>query len=98
MNLLPVGEGGISVGCEENLPAQLGCRPSYHVHNMTELASVFGASRLWGGMHFTKSVEAGNKIVSGLGQLALDLVQTIKAGSSWTNSYTPGSSRPVCGN
>lgn len=97
MNLLPVGEGGVILGCEEGFPLQIGCGTSYHVHNMTELASVCGESRLWGGMHFTKAVEAGNEIVSGLGQLALDFVKTIKAGSNWTNSYTQGSSRPVCG-
>ena len=97
LNLLPVGKGGINHGCEEGSPFQIGCRTSYHVHNMTELASVCGESRLWGGMHFTKSVEAGNDIVSGLGQLALDFVRSIKAGSNWTNSYTQGSSRPVCG-
>jgi hypothetical protein len=98
MDLLPIGgQGRLSVGCDDiNNPFRIGCGASFHVHNMTELASVCGESRLWGGMHFTKSVEAGNEIVAGFGELAMEFVKTIKAGSNWTNAYTRGSSRPVC--
>lgn len=97
MNILPVGEGGVIAGCEEGFLFQIGYGTSQHVHNMSKLASVCGESCLWGGMHFTKSVKAGNEIVPGLGQLALDFVRSIRAASNWTNSYTHGSSRPVCG-
>jgi hypothetical protein len=98
MDLFPIGgQRGFSVGCDgNNNPFRIGCDASFHVHNMTELASVCGESRLWGGMHFTKSVEAGNEIVAGIGELGMEFVKTIKAGSNWTNAYTLGSSRPVC--
>jgi len=97
LNLVPVGEGGLSFGCDSPSPFKLGCGGRYHVHNMTELAEMCAESRLWGGMHFTKSIEAGKEIMSGIGELGLNFVKTIRNGSDWSNSYKRGDPRPVCG-
>ena len=57
-----------------------------------------GESRLWGGMHFTKSVEAGHEVACGIGELALEFAKDVKAGSAWTSShYFGGADRPICG-
>jgi hypothetical protein len=63
---------------------------------MTELASLCEESRFLGGMHLTTSAEAGNEIVTGIGELVIEFFKTTKAGSNWTNAYTLGSSRPMC--
>merc|ERR1711933_454190 len=63
---------------------------SFEISDMAELASLCGDSRLWGGMQFPKSVQAGRDIVTGIGQLALDYVHTIQAGSNWTHPHFMG--------
>ena len=47
---------------------------TYVLENMEELRDVCGESRLWGGMHYTASIEAGEQICSGLDDLAFDWV------------------------
>ena len=97
LELSPVGgEGGMALGCSGDEPFRFGCGASYHVSTMTELVEMCAESRLWGGMHFTKSIEAGKEIMSGVGALGLDYVKTLKNGSDWTNSYKKGDPRPVC--
>lgn len=79
--------------------AGYGCEGSEVIlEDMTELQYVCGQSRLWGGMHFTTSVGAAEEMCSGLGDLGMDYVHMIKAGSDWTNSYRKGDARPTCGN
>jgi hypothetical protein len=99
LSLLPVGPDGANYGCDDPTSAfKLGCGTPFHIHNMTELADICGQSRLWGGMHFTKSVEAGHDVATGIGKLALQFAKDVKAGSNWTSSsYIGGADRPVCG-
>ena len=96
--LLPIGgPDGIVGGCGTDSPFQIGCGQRFQLNDMADLAALCGESRLWGGMHFTKAVEAGNDIVTGIGELAMEFVKTIKNGSNWTNQYMRGDKRPVCG-
>ena len=100
LSVLPVGPDWLNFGCNDNLTDSLefGCGTTFHVHNMTELAHMCGESHLWGGMHFTKSVEAGHEVASGIGELALEFAKDVKAGSTWTSSYYfGGADRPICG-
>ncbi len=49
-------------------------------------------------MQFTKAVEAGHEVASGIGELALEFAKDIKAGNTWTrSSYSGGPDRPICG-
>merc|ERR1719319_884697 len=57
---------------------------SFTLGNLTELAHICGQSRLWGGMHFTPAVEAGEKLVEGFGDAAF----------SWTQSLANGAGLP----
>jgi hypothetical protein len=99
LSLLPVGPNAINYGCDDPTSAfAYGCGAPFHVQNMVDLAHICGESRLWGGMHFTKAVEAGHEVASGIGELALEYAKDIKAGSTWTSSfYFGGQDRPICG-
>lgn len=102
LELFPVHpQQGLSLFCDTHGIPTLGCKQkeSFYVHNMSELAMLCGESRLWGGMHFTDSIKAGNELAIGIGGLAMDFVKTIKNGSNWTDAphtFT-SSSRPGCG-
>lgn len=102
MNDIPYGPkaGGHSNNCNgevgEGLPT-VGCSYSFSLKDMTELEEVCGQSRLWGGMHFTKSVPAGHELCGGLGTLALERVNELMADSDFAgNEWFQGDSRPVC--
>lgn len=54
-------------------------------HNMTELYTMCGESRLWGGMHFTKSVPDSYELCNGVGRRAYtDLMVPLLNGGSYS--------------
>ena len=74
------------------------CTASFSVDGTTELAEECGESRLWSGVHFGASIPAGKELGDGLGELGLEFVKTVKAGTNWTSTTTASSyTRPVCG-
>lgn len=69
----------------------------FTLKDMTELEEVCGQSRLWGGMHFSKSVPAGHELCEGIGTLALERINNITADSSFGgNEWFRGGDRPTC--
>lgn len=96
--------GGVDLGCRENSTfdhthaAFYGCgQGGFEIANMTVLSQECGESRLWGGMHFTRSVAAGRELCAGLGELGLDYVEVIQNRSDFGTSYVKGMERPQCG-
>eukprot|EP00535_Pseudo-nitzschia_heimii_P006635 CAMPEP_0197179490 /NCGR_PEP_ID=MMETSP1423-20130617/4414_1 /TAXON_ID=476441 /ORGANISM="Pseudo-nitzschia heimii, Strain UNC1101" /LENGTH=541 /DNA_ID=CAMNT_0042629401 /DNA_START=66 /DNA_END=1691 /DNA_ORIENTATION=- len=65
--------------------------------DMEDLRDVCGASRLWGGMHFVASIEAGEQVCSGLGTLGVEWVGTYRNNATFPNMWYRGDSRPQCG-
>lgn len=61
----------------------------YILQDMEELRDVCGDSRLWGGMHYTAAIEAGNQVCSGLGQLAYDYIEVVKNSSMFDHGDGP---------
>lgn len=55
----------------------------YTLENMEALRDVCGVSRLWGGMHYTAAIAAGEEVCSGLGDLAYNYVTALKNGSTY---------------
>ena len=101
LDVLPVGGSvGLNLNCDggNDSPWKFGCGASFHVKNMTELAYVCGESRLWGGMHFTAAIAGGIEVSTGLGQLGLDFMKTIKNGSNFTSTALRRHTRPTCPN
>ena len=92
--------GGFHANCNGEFGGELpavGCKGNFSVASMTELEDICGQSRLWGGMHFTKSVPAGHELCTELGSLALDRINTIMAGSDFGgNEWFAGDDRPTC--
>jgi len=70
---------------------------NYRYADMTALRDVCGASRLWGGMHYVASIEAGEQICSGLGTLGAEWVGTYRNNATFPNMWYRGNQRPVCG-
>ena len=104
LNQIKVGEGGLQVNCEGEFPfaplVQYGCSDAdqYTFESMADLSHQCGQSRLWGGMHFSKSVPAAEELCSGLGQASFDYVEGLQNGSDWNGkAYFNGDPRPVCG-
>jgi len=60
---------------------------TYMLNDMEELRDVCGESRLWGGMHYTAAIAAGEQVCSGLGQLAYEYIQKFKNGATFDNAY-----------
>ena len=96
------GENGHETNCNgdigEDLPKGF-CNEDYTftLKDMTELEEICGQSRLWGGMHFSKSVPAGHELCAGLGSLGLEKLNNITAGSDFGgNEYFVGDERPMC--
>jgi len=97
------GYGGIDFGCNEMSlldPSRadfLGCKQGgFSITNMEHLARDCAESRLWGGMHFTASVPAGQELCKGLGNLGLQRINTIRSGSTFGSSYSKKKGRPHC--
>jgi hypothetical protein len=65
--------------------------------NLEELRDICSVSRLWGGMHYTEAVPAGQQVCEGLGMLGVDYVEEIRNGVEWPNPYFRRDPRPVCG-
>ena len=68
----------------------------YTLANLEELRDICGESRLWGGMHYTAAIPAGESICSGLGQLALDYVQRLKNNAAFANAHYSGDKLGRC--
>ena len=62
--------------------------------NLIDFKSDCGQSRLWGGMHFTKSVPEGERLCRGIGERSLDFMQNLKNGSLMFGK--PPSMVPLC--
>lgn len=81
---------------QENYPT-MGCDGTFTLASMMELEDVCGQSRLWGGMHFTKSVPDGHALCGDLGTMSLDRIRTIMNGFDFgENEWFEGDSRPTC--
>ncbi len=95
---LRVGPRHFSVGCNSRFPFRLGCseEKKLQFRNMEQLRDVCGQSRLWGGMHFTASVRASERLVSGIGNEAFQLEMEHRNGSTWGSSHKRGDPRPKC--
>lgn len=62
----------------------------FSFNNMTELANVCGESRLWGGMHFSKSVPDSYELCNGVGERAYtDLMITLLGEGAYTDLIDP---------
>jgi len=97
VDILPVGgPDGYQKNCDNDSPWKVGCGAPFHVRNMTELAYVCGESRLWGGMHFTAAIAGGIEVSTGLGQLGLDYIKTMKNGSNFTSAALSSDPLPTC--
>lgn len=62
--------------------------------DMSELLEVCGQSRLWAGLHFSRSISAANEICEGIGTMGHGLAETLRNGASWGDSFKQGGSRP----
>jgi hypothetical protein len=70
---------------------------AFTVADMKDLEQTCGQSRLWGGMHFTKSVPAGHELCAGIGEKAVEYINQVYAGSDFAGKeYFLGDERPVC--
>jgi hypothetical protein len=99
-NLKWGGEDGLQINCNgeygDDLP-QGGCDTSFTLADMKVLEEECGQSRLWGGMHFTKSVPGGHELCSGIGQQTLDFMYDIMADTDFGGrEYFVGDERPMC--
>jgi len=98
------GYGGIDFGCDDRSvldPSRadfLGCKQGgFVIENMAALSEECGESRLWGGMHFTKSVDAGRDLCKGLGTMGWEYVTKIRNGSDLGSTHIRGvGERPQC--
>merc|ERR1712113_59862 len=55
----------------------------YTLPYLTDMVEVCGQSRLWGGMHYTAAIAAGEQVCTGIGALALDMINEIKNGATY---------------
>jgi len=53
--------------------------------NYEHLSEECGESRLWGGLHYPKSIEDGVKVCEGLGTLAYEKITLMKGDNDWMN-------------
>lgn len=98
------GYGGVDFGCselsvEDPIRADfLGCKQGgFVIRDMPDLVYQCSESRLWGGMHYRAAVDAGYELCTGLGSLALDLVETIRNGSDFGGQFHRQKDvRPLC--
>lgn len=69
---------------------------TYTIPNLEGVRDICGQSRLWGGIHYTAAIAAGEQICEGLGDLALAYVEELKGGATfqgdnfWYNGDTVG--------
>ena len=61
---------------------------SYSFSSFSEAAEICGQSRLWGGMHFTKSIEAGQELCKNIGQRAANTMESLYNGEI-PDTYLP---------
>jgi len=97
------GFGGIDFGCDEKSvldPSQadfLGCKyGGFSISSMKHLSKDCADSRLWGGMHFTASISAGQELCAGLGSLGFQRINRIRNNSSLGSTHVKNSERPIC--
>lgn len=97
------GYGGIDFGCDEKSvldPTQadfLGCKHGgFSVASMDHLSTECAESRLWGGMHFTSSVSAGQELCKDLGSLGFERVQKLRNNSTLGEKHVKNKERPIC--
>lgn len=71
---------------------------SYTVPNLETVRNICGQSRLWGGIHYTAAIRAGEEICEGLGQLGLQYVDEIKGGATFEgdNFWYAGDTLGTC--
>jgi len=68
----------------------------FTLRDMTELEEVCGQSRLWGGMHFTKSVPAGHELCEGIGTMAMERLKDVFADTDFGgNEWFVGDAMPL---
>jgi len=74
----------------------IGCKEgeNFIIPDMETMKNECGESRLWGGMHFRKSVSASFSLCEGLGDLAWDTVNKVRNGSNFTSTYVQGDPLP----
>jgi hypothetical protein len=103
---MAVGPDAFNVGCQSHGAScpydsltpdeKTSCREedAFNIGNMENLLYLCGESRLWGGMHFSASVPAGNNLCGGFGAEAYDLVKVIfnRVKKDWEE----GDPRPIC--
>lgn len=99
-NIVFGGDDGHRINCDNEIGEDLpkgGCDHRFSLADMKELEEVCGQSRLWGGMHFTKSVPGGHELCTGIGEKTLDYMLEIMAGTDFGgNEYFYGDERPTC--
>lgn len=99
---LDFGPNGHELNCDGEISEDLRrgwCNENYTfaLKDMTELEEICGQSRLWGGMHFSKSVPGGHELCEGIGTMALDRILQITADSDFGgNEFFAGDARPTC--
>jgi len=67
---------------------------SIRFDDMTDFKEKCGLSRLWSGVSYPASIEAGAQVCSGLGQLGFDYVQEVRNGSP--SAWMHGDTLPEC--
>ena len=55
---------------------------SQDFNSFTDVADICGQSRLWGGMHFTKSIEAGEDLCGDIGTRVADVIRKLFNGQA----------------
>lgn len=100
---LHYGPEGHSVNCgghiDPSLPQGLACNDESYVFtlkDMSELEHICGESRLWGGMHFTKSVPAGSELCTGIGEFTVNFIDQMMDGTDFGGNewFVGDSARP----
>lgn len=99
---MKVGPDGFNWNCKgEQSPngPRISCEQdeSFTIPDMMALKEQCGESRLWGGMHFSKSVPAAYELCSGLADVSMERIMKVWNNSTFGgNAYFEGDPRPVC--
>jgi len=80
----------------DGIPSRTSGDKQFYIGDLNDLKEQCGQSRLWGGMHFTASVDVTNEICGGLGGLALEKHNEMKGTGEWGSVWKEGDPRPTC--
>ena len=78
------------------LKLQEGSDSKFYIGDLKDLTYQCGQSRLWGGMHFTQSVDVTHDLCSGIGDAALEVLNDLKGTGEWGKAWKVGDPRPIC--